>query len=1624
MSSPKVEKDSQGRWVITGVQNQKITQQQVDYNELVKASELLPPGTSARAQSVLRTNPIASGGVLAGLVQNGALPNNDLAKTLVDIDQLTKDKRALDSNQERLKAETERFKNTTRGQLWRVLKAAVRTLTFPAVTIVEGFNAGTRSVVNVGEDIWRIPKIVEGIRKGDLDLFFGESKVPGKTSEELGYGKTTGFRIPFEELTVYQAAKELFQTGRVNFGEGFFPSEEAGAGFAARQAALKSKGLVIEMGDRTYTRPYNVTDPLTNLITGGNADTQGGTLISALGEVLLFWKADPILLASRKIKKIRDLDRQIKTSAGKVEAKKITQLANTEAQLDELIKTRQNLFEAYKISPIAKEDEVLAAYQKALDEEFKVAQQFDELSDVGYNVDTLAAFLSSEKGSVVLDTLAEMDQLSIFRLGKGGPRTSGFTWEQSKALGKATTRDEVARAIAPYINEGTVVANVLETGTRTGRFLSRLVPGSDNLVPNVIKSNAGRVIRQMPYVNKVAEVLAKPYNAVVTKPVDYVRRAYNTVVPSNSLVHFADSDLLAKQIISYGRITNVSDDAIDKILTAYAASDDPQGGAFKAATQLMKEITRANAGRVDEKLLKDITRIFENGKSEMSSYWAARHASGARLEYMFANGKKVYLDGPHLESELLNSMMYFPDAKELIKTISMYQKLAPIRGLTQAGDFLIGNIWKKFVLVRPAYAIRNIMEEQIRVFGTGHISFFNRPGTAIAMWLGREQSSNPVRRLLAHFDPYKNTIGGQNLKLGSAADEFGGEVIAHEMAEDYLKFIQNSFSTSMERDSVKISQIARSSEVEVGHPKFFDAIANEIRMLRNTIAARAVIINEKNPQGAVSYLLRGEGKKEWLKFANSKPEDVKNFLLSDEGLMMFLYTGKDEAGRLVSLASRIEEVAGNGGPASVGIKALIANGEFKSIAGDLKVPTAVDSAQNSIKNAKEVAKGRKAIQDSNEEFAGSLKQYFDGQGDWKGLRFKVPEQLTLTEMRGPANWIDSFFDVVVKFEKQTTMGPEWRQTYWDAIYDIARGLDEEAVAKLAEVAEKSLSPLVSWAGRPIGREHKVWQAFKSTKPGGNITRDEAHAYAANVANQKTANLFYDASKKRLLYHQLRLVLPFGQAWDDTIQAWGRIALDNPDQVYKVIKTMDWLTSPESSALYQLTDARDVYDPNDGFFFSDKRTGERKLFVPLLGSALNMLSNVATGKGLSTEGPYVYASTPQSFNFAFASGSIMPGVGPGISFSISVLDSLMGDPMNILPKGLREPLDKIIFPFGRPSTQEGVIETFLLSGNWRRILSAPFVEASYSGSFGPIMNYMMNSGDYDLNDTEDQAQLVRDTTKFAKWFTFFRGVVGLAAAAPLIPEAVSKDEDGDTTLSVALYNDFKELEVNSGGNYNKAYADFLDLYGPQYIFAIIGTTTGAPTNLLTYEKIVDDPSIINKYNDTYGFFYPGGGFSQELYRWQQRRGVKKRLNAQDIVDKATSIRFYAARDRLLTRAMAENWPAERLELANKDLTETYAMRGLTQKADVYKNKRVMLQLKEAVNDDRFVDSDAVNGLRRYLYFRDTALTAAGKKLDGTLKSKGTIEQRKWLAEKAKEIIQDNPEFYKMFYSFFRNELDVK
>ena len=77
-----------------------------------------------------------------------------------------------------------------------------------------------------------------------------------------------------------------------------------------------------------------------------------------------------------------------------------------------------------------------------------------------------------------------------------------------------------------------------------------------------------------------------------------------------------------------------------------------------------------------------------------------------------------------------------------------------------------------------------------------------------------------------------------------------------------------------------------------------------------------------------------------------------------------------------------------------------------------------------------------------------------------------------------------------------------------------------------------------------------------------------------------------------------------------------------------------------------------------------------------------------------------------------------------------------------------------------------------------------------------------------------------------------------------------------------------------------------------------------------------------------------------------------------------------------------------------------------------------QLYKAATDPRFQDSDAIKGLNDYLYLREQALSASGRK---TLSNAASLPQREWLAGQAKDIIARHPEFYKMFYAFFKDEL---
>lgn len=1233
-----------------------------------------------------------------------------------------------------------------------------------------------------------------------------------------------------------------------------------------------------------------------------------------------------------------------------------------------------------------------------------------------------AEFLTNGHGSRALDKLVEMtDWKSIWR--KAGGK---LTAEQAKGIANATTKDELVDVLAPFLKRGELQAGALEPGLGAklaGRTTNRLTK-----IGAAIDARTNYIMPEARYLIGVGAKTAQriKHHEKVAKIFAGAERLYTAKVKSGALINIHDREALLRAAEDFGKAAKLPKETLDNLIEQISNAESNSVAGYTASVKLLDAVFNAAEDKVAPHLkeaFKEYTTEFKQSADKMSSYWATRHANGASLKYMTLGGESVVLPGPHLDSEMLNSTIYLPPVGEFLKLTSRLSKYKTLSGARDISDKLIGNYWKKLVLVRPAYIIRNIAEEQIRVAAVGHASFFTRPGMALAMWLGKKDGPW-TRRVLHQFDTYRNTVFDKDFTTGDEALDILDETLGHGMKNSFIDMM-NSNMTGYDAQDFRVLTLKGVGKVASEHPKFFEGITNQLRMLNSSEFAKVVagydtkFIKDAMAKGqfrqdaVIDYFLTGPGRRSLDAYLEGTPDNFKAFARTREGLKAFLYTGKNEKGVDVSILARINEMTGG----NKTLQKLVAYGKTNVGGKDLVIPKPSREAINSIQNSKAMREGKKALIDSQQTLAKDIRELFKDLGNWDGVEVNVPSK-TLAHMESKSDKLDfvnKFFDKATEFEKNTTFGPEFRQAYWDAINDIARALDSDAKTRLMKAAENSLNPLQK-AGVNVGSKHPVWNAFKNAGKG-PMTLEDAHVYADTYARNHVKELFYNAHEKRLIFHQLRLIAPFANAWEDTAKRWAELSLENPLGVYKAIKAISWTTNPESSAIYQMTDAQDYYDPNQGFFFTDPNSGQRQFFVPFAGTVMASVAKAATGVNYQGA-PMAFSANPMSFNFAFGSGTFLPGIGPGVSIPLSALGTFQGNFIDALPLGIQ----KWLFPFGRADFSAG-LQSAILPGNWNKILGGlTGLENSYASNYKPIMTYLAGGANYNLDDPNDQAQLVKDTDTFARWESVMRGIVGLVSPMGLIQQGLGKDENGDVTLQVEIYNDFQTILQKNDGDYNKAWFDFLNLYGAPQAFALISSSTGnGPSNWDSYAFVVDNPDVATKYSDIWGYVMPGGGLSTEMYQWNVAHDTKKRLTPTQILQKVNNQRYYAARDSLLTQVDAGQITKSQFSEAVQNLKASMGG-GPAVEFDPSKRERVLRQLGVLVTDKRFADIPSVAGLRDYMYLRQGILEKIGKPtFTGAQNEQGA---RDWLAAQAEWIIKDNPDFQKMFYAFFANELEGK
>lgn len=1620
MSTPNIKKDANGNYIIVGFEPKKFNQQELDYIDIQQQAEVLNGPQGDELRKTISSNPNLSPGVVSGLYKTGALGQSKLTDTFAEIDRQTKAER---EKQAVLKAQEEantNFKKSLFGvpyNLWKTIKGTTRvgfTAAFaPAEAIVNtlGNFAGSLKTGAKGDAVW------EGI----------------------------------DQTYAVQALKQFVEEGKIDLGEGFFANEQSGVGFKVREERLKFGKIkvldgegnpVLDKDGSPLYRPYSPIDPISSFMTGGDLESGTARLINAIGEIGLMIYSDPVTKVSKAKRAYDQIKKSEAYAKGRASAKDLQRLTILETQLadeaDDVAKALDDLgiVERTVTAGVPVADSKLMkfqqAYNTAVANKTKLSDEYQTLQK-GIDYKAIEDFVNGRSAKPILDEIAQIeDPIRLMDITKRSGKP-GFTHTQATALANAKTKEEVMGVLAGYIADGQVVQNVLESGTAVSRKMSKIYSGSVGKPAQAVTGWAAKGMKKIPFAERIYNDLSFRWNNYIPK--------------QGTLIHYNDKDALAETVINFGRALKVDEVTLRNLVSGVVNNPDPKVSAYQASTRVFDEVFKANAplfekAGIPTTELKRLTQLFTKEADEQSKYWANMHRNGAEINFMTAGGKRYDFNGPHLESERLNSMIYFPPPTELLKEIGKLNRFGAGRvyrgkysgAVVDKVDLFTSNYWKRVVLTRPAYIIRNIGEEQVRMFLSGNISFYNNPLAAIAMAMGKD--NGPAwRRILNSQDKFRHNVFGKDIKA-SPADELANETLAIEGKNSYSKLVNET--NSLSRGEINRFAVADGYRLALyGDDAWFSGLANEIRKLGLDNNARLVAGTKPGgEQQAVLNLLSGKFPG-WDRFvAGIKNPETRDFLKTPEGAMAYLFNGVDDQGKAVSLRARIEQAAGQDGPAAETIMQLIAKGSVETAGYSIRIPKPTDEAMNAIKNSKQVSANKKAIKDVNSEFAEQLKTVFNGQGNWDNIPYLVPK-VTVTSSNKAINKLmefgDKFFDVSVKFEKVFAMGPEWRQKYWEAVTDVIYAADSAALTSIRAAAPKSLNPLLSADGKTkIGLKHVYWGQAKKAKGNGTMTLDEIHQYAEMVASKHVKELFYDASSKRLLWHQLRLVAPFGQAWENVLTKWSELAFNRPAQVYKVGRGLDFLNSPKSSALYEVTDAKSYYDPNQGFFFNNPQTGGRQFFIPFMASGMNFLTNLVTKGELSTSGPQGAKGSPQSFNFALGSG-IFPGFGPGVTLPVQTLNTAGVDVLSPLPFSVRVKVEEFLYPYGRPNlkTPKGIVES-LTTNNIARITSGLLGwEEGYASSFGPTMNYLASGGDYNLDSLDDQNRLMKDSDRFAKWFAVSRGLFGMVSPVAISPEDLVKDRTGNTLLAAALYSDFRKFENEAGGDKQKAYADFLDLYGPEQIFALIETWTGKdgafspPDNLLTYKLLMENPGIDKEYADIYGYLYPNGGLSMQLKKWNEVSNKSVRLTTQQIIDRATQIRYAAAKDRLLTRSVAEGWNSQYTDAAVSNLRDSFVTIGLKQDSfDFTKEDRTLNQLRKAAQDKRFLNSEAVAGIRDYMALRDKVLEANGKKPNDSLKRKGFETQRIFLAEQAAEIIKRNPDFQKIFYSFFKYELEVE
>ena len=647
------------------------------------------------------------------------------------------------------------------------------------------------------------------------------------------------------------------------------------------------------------------------------------------------------------------------------------------------------------------------------------------------------------------------------------------------------------------------------------------------------------------------------------------------------------------------------------------------------------------------------------------------------------------------------------------------------------------------------------------------------------------------------------------------------------------------------------------------------------------------------------------------------------------------------------------------------------------------------------------------------------------------------------------NWIkswnkvtDTFFSSLYpKRSGYLMQSPVFRQYYWKETAKLMDELDTaslNAVRKnLSDIARKEGKQFTdAWLAKYVGDGdvgEALYKRLSNTTSTGKLSLNELDAYAKGSALDQTKNLFYNATEKSNFADILRIAVPFGSAWAEVMNTWGKIAVSNPQAVRRVGVSVQGLQNADPDG-----DGKGFFwrDPVSGdwvfnYPFSDQIGGLAAGLAPIgaaIGGVVGGLPGVAIG---AAAGGAIGFGTQEALGLenvrltapvkSLSMGlNIYPGAGPFAQIAANKILTRFPDADfirdAILPYG--EPDITTVGPVPVPSWGRKVIEAVRGNPDNNRLLGDLTID---------VMRVLHNSGEYDLTTAEGRQKLEDDSLTRARTLLLFRGLGQLAG--PVRPDIEFKIPTGQGDMyTVELSKAFRDMQAE---NYDTAVERFISAFGDDAFLYIQGKSLSkaggldASTRFGQFER--DNGTLFSQYGEVAGYFADvGTNFDYSVYTRQLETGQREKLTPSEFLDEAQKS-IGRSLYRTVQRAVGPNpdaYQKDALRAAKMFLQERYPGYK-TMVIDINASKARIDNVREAAFDPILDNNPIAKATRLYFNARDRAqneLEARGI-VSGDLTTKTGADLRAFLRNTADILIKQFPEFERLFDRVFYNEIEA-